>query len=166
MARAKTTIGRIAAILSFFCALCALFGLVIAALDFRADRIHDRWPVTTSIIKSAQIELYHPFARDGGGTTYSVKTTVEFQTEGRTVDARFSSESVRKGYGTDEMNDWVHAHPPGSPLRIRFDPADPRNAEEVAPSLPQMRHTKQDLIIAGGFGAGCIAMWLLKRALT
>jgi uncharacterized protein DUF3592 len=151
----------LAALLGAFFALCAAGALVFALIDEVTAVRHAEWPVAIAMVRSAAVEQYHPFTREGGGTTYRVDVRAMFVARRRFVRARIASAS---SYRPAKMQAWVASHPLGSMIQVRYNPANPSDAEFAdPPPLPRSYHPGVDLIIAAGFGVLAAVMLIASR---
>ena len=150
----------IGALLAVFFALCAAGALVFAIIDGITAMRHERWPAVTAIVRSAEVEQYHPFTRDSPAPTYSVKVRAMFIAGHRFVRANISSAS---SYRPEAMRRWADAHPMGSIIHVRYNPANPSDAELATGDLPRRYHAGVDLIIAAIFAALAAVLLFASR---
>jgi len=153
-------IGRL---LGIFLALCAAGALVFAGIDEAIAMRHSKWPVATAMVRASEVEEWKGFAKDGNVPSYRVEAKAVFLADRHIVNARISSGSVLKSR-RETMDAWVDAHPIGSLIKVRYNPARPSDAELADPSpLPRSYHPADDLRLAGVFVLASIALLIVSR---
>lgn len=157
------TLRGIAAILGFFLAVCAVIAIVFTGIDEAIAMRHAKWHAATAMVRSSRVEEWKGFARDSNVPTYRVEAKTVFLAERHIINARVTSGSVMKSRRA-EMDAWVDAHPVGSLVKVRYNPARPDEAELADPSpLPRSYHPADDLRLAGIFGLASIALLITSR---
>ena len=157
------TIRSIGALLGVFVAVCALVAVLFAGIDEMIAMRHANWTVATAMVRSSTVEEWKGFGRDSSAPTYRVEAKTVFLAQRHIVSARVSSGSVMKSRRA-AMDAWVDAHPLGSLIKIRYNPAQPSEAEFADPSpLPRSYHPAADLRLAAIFGLASFTLLITSR---
>jgi hypothetical protein len=155
-------------LIGYFCVLCGLI-MTAGALwrTWHEYTIAAHWIETQATIQECSLDVYHPFASDGGGVVYSLKCTLlyQFSLEPRVNQLRTTSnrsESVRAA-----IEDWVQQHPKGAALTIRVNPSDPHQFAVESPlPIEQFNTAREGWITALLFAALAAFLIGLGRFLT
>ena len=128
-------------LLGGFLGLCALFAAVVTAVEGWQERTRARWPEVSARVERCDRATYLQKRRT---RSYYVKCSIRYRVGGEELVSRVSSRSTPAPDRViwqpepvfDEMQEWVNRHPPGTPIAVHYDPANPRSAALVATDLP------------------------------
>ncbi len=150
----RNGLAGISVLVGFFCLFLAL--LFIAAGAYRTYRefLYNSWPAAEARVKKCALDIYHPFSRDGGGTTYSLRCAVTYDFRSSPYESDFSTISDRaKSTGID-IDNWTLDHLPGSNLHIKINPSDPKEFFVTSPlPIRQFATASEAWITAMAFSA-------------
>lgn len=160
-------------LLGYFLLLCASVMLLAAGL--RAWRDHvvaSRWVEAQAQVRKCALGVYYPFARDGGGITYSLRCHVVYDLDSRHYESDFRTISTRSLETRSRIDEWIAENGPGTALPVRINPSAPGELE-VQTDLPlrQFATTRDHLLTtlvfaAPGFLLLAIGRKLVRRAVT
>jgi len=153
------------AIFLIFCALVmALTGLWRA---YRGYTVESHWTETSARIEKCLLSVYHPFERNGGGTTYSLGCQLSFDYGLHHVEYRLHTRSDRSPAARTAIRNWIRENPPGTTLAVRVNPSNP-NDVAVESDLPLRQYgTPRDAgLTALVFGAPGLALFAIGRKLA
>ncbi len=111
--------------------------------------------------------MYHPFSRDGGGTTYSLRCLLAYEFLSQHYDYTLYTTSGRSGVDAARIDEWLPQHSPGTSLAILVNPADPKELA-VLETLPieQFNTSREALITALAFGIAAALLLAVGRAIA
>jgi hypothetical protein len=145
-----------------FLGLCALFSLVVTIGVGLQQIWQARWPETTATIRECSIEPPVERSRanvidcrisyvvDGQPFISAVRSMSSTAPEN--VDWEYPPGRVQRIF--DAMQDWVDAHPPGSPLIVHYDPFNHQKAALDSTDMPLGGpQTRNDAGLTAGLSA-------------
>lgn len=127
----------------FFClfsGLCTVFMLVVTAALAWQDRVHAQWPEATAQVQRCGLYPYPPdpkYDRIDCSVSYTVRgeEIVSHVYSRTTLDPRqIIWESSPPQF--ERMQEWVDAHPKGTPIAVHYDPANHGKAVLLATDMP------------------------------
>ena len=89
------------------------------------DKRQTGWPVVQATVDRCSLDENHPFQSEGGGTTYNLKCTFNFDFADATRTATVHTTSTRSLEVRDPIEAWTRRHRKGSALTLRVNPGDP-----------------------------------------
>lgn len=133
---------------SWFFTLCAVLLAISTLWEWRTRAgILRGWPAVTATVRRCSVHRDYPFQKNGGGISVWMVCDVSYDVSGRNIDTRVLSKSRHAGrsgalftlgsggmvteYPERILNAWVHRHPRGSQIEVRYDPATPATATFV-----------------------------------
>jgi len=158
----------IAAALGFFSGLCAIFALVVTAAQGWQEHAEAQWPqVTARVQKCAVVRFrYKP-------ENYRIECHIAYAADVDEVATEvhsLPSPAPRRVIGKhpsaqiELMEDWVAAHPVGTPIVVHYDPANHGNAALVTTDMPLGGpKTPNNLKLLGFFAAACALLLMIAR---
>jgi len=127
-----------------FVALCALFSLVVTAGVAWQEYREAHWPEATATIRQCSVER-----ASNRSSSNIIECRIDYIVGGETLKSRVRSMSwpasekvfweFHPGQAQDmfdKMQDWVGAHPPGTPIAVHYDPASHAKAALVTTDMP------------------------------
>jgi len=144
--------------------------LMAAAAVWRAYRAFDvesRWTEAPARIEKCSLNEYHPFARDGGGTTVSLHCRLGFAFGARQAEYDLRTRSDRSLQTRADIRNWIVNNPPGTTLAVRVNPSDP-NDLVVETELPvrQFGTPREAWLTALAFGGAGALLFMAGRKLA
>jgi hypothetical protein len=116
--------------LVLFSGLCTVFALVVTAAQAWQEQAEKRWPEVTAHVDTCGLEP------SSGKDMYHIRCRLSYvvggaQNLGTVYSMNVSSPGVwqypRNQIGRFEhgsLEQWIDEHPPGTPILVRYDPAD------------------------------------------
>ena len=146
------------ALFGFFLGLCSLFTLVVTIGEGWYEYSQSRWMETTARIQECGLE--NSPGDDKGRV--SIACRIGFTVRGEDIVARVSS---RSRLGCDEfMQAWLDAHPNGSPITARYNPANSSNVALVTTDAGLWGpHTPENLRMLGVLVVACLLTLAIGR---
>jgi len=160
----------IALFLGCFAGLCTLFAGVAAAYDAWGEHVRAGWPAATARVERCAIREY----QGRRGKSYYIRCSLAYTVAAQTVEARVDSRMVpdparviSRSPGLPDLGDlqeWVAAHPAGTPIDLHYDPASPQTAALAAKDMPLAGpKSPNDLRLVCAFGIPCVVLLLIGR---
>lgn len=156
--------GALAVFLGGFLGLCTVFAAVITAVHAWQERERARWPEVTAHVERCDLAIY---SRRRKRSSYYVSCSVEYPAGGAMIVSHVSSRSTPAPDRViwqpqpifQQMQDWVARHPPGTPMAVHYDPANPQRAALIATDMPQGGpETPDNLKLVEGGTSGCLIL--------
>jgi hypothetical protein len=119
--------------------MCTLFAAVVTVAEAWQERAQSRWPEVTAYIDSCRMDRTSTGRRNG----YYIDCRLSYFVGDAQQAASIYSRTVpgpdvwqypRNQIGP--LQDWMEAHPPGTPISVRYDPADHAKVVLVATDMP------------------------------
>jgi hypothetical protein len=162
----------IVGLMALVAGLCTLLALVVTALEAWREHAQAQWPEVTARIGECGVDQYPAHPED-----YLIECSIEYPVGADIVHSKVRSRTtpapsrVLWAYPADtfdRMQQWADAHPAGTPLTVRYDPADPTRAALLETDMPLGgRRTPGNLKLLGGvaavFAVLCAAAYLARR---
>jgi hypothetical protein len=127
-----------------FVALCALFSLIVTAGVAWQENREVHWPEASATIQQCSVER----ASNRSGSNI-IDCRIGYVVDGETLKSRVDSMSwpapekvvweFHPGKAQETFNNmqgWVEAHPPGTTIAVRYDPASHAKAALVTTDMP------------------------------
>jgi hypothetical protein len=120
--------------------LCAVFMLVVTPALAWQDRVHSQWPQATAQVQQCGLDPYEPDPK-----YYRIDCSISYTVRGEEIISHVFSrttpdprqiiwESSPPQFA--RMQDWVDAHPKGTPIAVHYDPASPGKAVLIVTDMP------------------------------
>jgi hypothetical protein len=137
MSKPLTTQGLVA-LLALFTGLCTMFALIVTISDGWREHAEQSWPHAIATIEHCSVDPYIPLERGSRGPVWYVKCRISYLAGGSSIETSIRSRSTGSGWGAHLgfMHKWVAEHPPGSPMDVHYDPADPKTAVLISTDMP------------------------------
>lgn len=158
-----------------FLGLCTIFALIVTAFEASKEHAQAQWPEVTARIQSCTIRVSrrgYSGTYDSGGSDH-IRCRISYQVGAEEPMADISSTSVRapnllnRQYpfaAVNELQTWVEAHPPGTPIEVRYDPNHHQKAVLVATDMPLGGpRTPSNLKLLAIFAGACVALLAMAR---
>jgi hypothetical protein len=129
-----------AGFLGLFTGLCTVFLLVVTAALAWQDRVHTQWPEATAQVQQCGLDLYTPNPK-----YYRIDCSVSYTVRGEEIVSHVYSRTTPDPQRViwesqppqfEKLQEWVDAHPKGTPIAVRYDPASRGRAVLVATDMP------------------------------
>jgi hypothetical protein len=127
-----------------FVALCALFSLIVTAGVAWQEYRETHWPEATATIRQCRVE--RTSRRSGSNIIYcrigylvgneTVMSSVNSASWPAPEKMIWESHPGQAQEMFDTMQGWVEAHPPGTTIAVRYDPASHAKAALVTIDMP------------------------------
>ena len=132
--------------------LSTVFVGVITAIQAWEEHAQEHWPDVTARVEKCFLQQSSTRKRD----KYYISCRFSYQVGFERNEANiYSGPSVRWPF-TGPMQEWIDAHPVGSPMAVRYDPANHKNIVLMPPYMPgKGTHTPDNvkllMVCAGSF---------------
>jgi hypothetical protein len=130
----------LAGFFGLFTGLCSVFLLVVTAVLAWQDHTHAQWPEATAQIQRCDLDLYPP-----DPNYYRIDCSVSYTVRGEEIISHVYSRTLLDPrrilweYPTpqfERLQEWVDAHPKGTPIAVHYDPASHRKAVLIVTDMP------------------------------
>jgi hypothetical protein len=120
--------------------LCTVFLLVVTAALAWQDQAHAQWPEATAQVQGCGLDPYPPDPK-----YYRIDCSVRYTVRGEEVVTHVYSRTMPDPhrilweYPTprfEKLQEWVDAHPKGTPIAIHYDPVRHSKAVLVVTDMP------------------------------
>jgi hypothetical protein len=158
----------LASFLGLFAGLCTLFALVTTAVQAWQEHARAQWPEATTQIQRCGLEIYMHKPE-----SYRIDCTVSYTVRGEELVSHvysLSTPAPRRVIGQNPrrqfemLQDWVDAHPKGTPVAVHYDPASHRRAVPLVTDMPSGgRRTPDNLKLLGVAAASCVVLLAIAR---
>jgi len=164
----RGALGGIFILVGFFSIFCAALMLLAAGWrTYREHTIASRWIDTRAVVRNCRLDLYHPFSRDGGGTTYSLACRIAYQFDALPYENDLHTTSNRSQLVAGAINEWVAQHRSGADLIVKVNPRDPREIAAVtALPIEQFNTSGEAAVAALAFALGALVCVPLGRRMV
>lgn len=155
-------------VLGLFAGLCSIFALVVTAAQAWQEHAQAQWPLATATVQTCGVNIYthKPEA-------YWIECRISYEVNAEQILTKVHSHSTpaprrvvsqNPSAQLDLMQDWVDEHPSGTPIAVRYDPANHNKAVLVATDMPLGGpHTPDNLKLLGFAAGSCVLLLALAR---
>jgi hypothetical protein len=157
-----------AGFLGLFAALCTVFALFVTAAQGWVEHAQALWPQATARVQRCGLEIYTHKPE-----TYWIDCSVRYTVRGEDIVSHVRSRSTpapRRVISEspagefDHMQDWVDQHPEGTPITVRYDPANHKKAVLVTTDMPLGGpRTPNNLKLLGFSAVSCVVLLGISR---
>lgn len=158
----------IAGFLGIWAGLCTLIALLVTAAQAWQEYTQARWPEASATVQRCGLDIYT--YRSGA---YWINCNIRYEVHGEEILSRVHSLTIRSPRRLivqyppgqfDRMQEWVDAHPEGTPIRVRYDPANHGKAVLVDTDMPRGGpQTPSNLKLLEFFAATCAVLVTIAR---
>jgi len=156
-------------LLGGFAGLCTLFALIATALGAWQEHREAQWPQTTARVEKCRLRA----ASSRRGSGYYIDCVLSYEVGEGKYRARVHSASVPAPDRViwqypprqfERLEEWVDAHPEGTPIVVHYDPANPGKVALVVTDMPGGGpRTPSNLRVLGVFAVACAALLGVAR---
>ena len=120
--------------------LCVVFLLLVTASLAWQDHAHAQWPEATAEVERCDLDQYPPDPK-----YYRIDCSVSYTVRGEEIVSHIYSRTMADPgrilweYPTpqlEKLEEWVDAHPKGTPIVVHYDPASHRKAVLIVTDMP------------------------------
>src|SRR4051812_30255092 len=157
-----------AAILGVFAGLCTMFELAVTAAEAWQEHAQAQWLETTARVDRCYLHQ----TSTGKRNRYYIDCRLSYAVGTEQIAAHVYSANVPSRevpqYPPNQISpleDWVDKHPSGTPLAVRYNPAQHNKMVLVATDMPRAGgpHTANNLKLLGFFAASSVLLLSLAR---
>jgi hypothetical protein len=158
----------LASFLGLFTGLCTVFVLVVTAAQAWQNHAHQQWPEATAQVQRCGLDIYTYKSQ-----SYRIDCGVSYTVDGEEIVSHVYSRStpapsrVIWQYPPQQfamMQDWVDAHPKGTPIAVHYNPTNPRKAVLVVTDMPLGGPpTPSNLKLLGVTATSCVVLLAIAR---
>jgi len=156
-------------VLIAFSGLCSIFALVVTAAQAWQERAQARWPQVTAHVDNCAMRQSSTRRRE----MYYIRCRLSYVVDDEAYVATIYSSSAPSRnvaqYPPNQIGpfeDWVNAHPPGTPIAVRYDPARHTKVILATDYMPRGGpQTPNNLKLLGAF-AGSFLVLLIIATVT
>jgi hypothetical protein len=158
----------LASFFGLFAGLCTVFVLVVGAAEAWQDHTHTQWPEAMAQVQRCGLDIY-----SHRHESYRIDCSVSYTVDGEEIVSHVYSRStpapsrVLWQYPPQQfatMQDWVDAHPKGTPIAVHYNPTNPRRAVLVVTDMPLGGPpTPNNLKLLGVAATGCVVLLAIAR---
>lgn len=156
----------LAGFFGLFAGLCTIFALVVTVAQGWQEHAEEQWPQVTAQVDTCGMAQSSTGRRD----RYHIDCCFSYTVGAEHFVARAYSMNVPRPevwqYPANQIapfEEWVEAHPPGTPIGVRYDPGNHQKAVLVN-DVPRGRpHTPQNLKLLGFFATSCVILLAIAR---
>jgi hypothetical protein len=156
-----------AAVLALLFGLCTVFGSVVTVAQAWQEHFQARWPQVTATVEKCAMTRTSTAQRQKFYIRCRVNYAVGDHQYARNLYSRTVPSPEVWQYPPNQMapfEQWANDHPQGTPIVVRYDPADPSKIVLVAPYMPGGGpHTPDNVKLLGFFAAGFLLLFTITR---
>ena len=155
-----------------FSGLCTIFVLVVSLAEGWQEHLQAQWPQANARIQRCQMAMHHGNRRS---ETWNIECRISYLVGDEEIISRVASRSVPSSRTAiwqyppnqdGQMQHWVDTHPHGTPMAVRYDPADHRHAVIVETDMPRGGpHTPDNLKLLTVCAVAFVVLFTLARLL-
>jgi hypothetical protein len=127
------------AVLVVFSGLCTIFASVVTAAQAWQEQAQARWPEVTARVDTCDLD-----ETSSGSRRYRIRCRLSYAVGAEQNAANVYSTNVPPPevwqYPPNQIapfEEWVDAHPQGTPIVVRYDPANHKKVVLVATDMPR-----------------------------
>lgn len=144
--------------LGLFMGLCSVFALVVTVAQGWQEHAQGQWPKATALVQRCGVDIY-----TNKPEAYWIDCRISYLVDAEEIVTEVHSRStpaprrVIAQYPAMQvalMQDWVDAHPQGTPIPVHYDPANHKKAVLVANRHAAGRTTHAVQLEAAGSRGG------------
>jgi hypothetical protein len=158
----------LASFLGLFTGLCTVFALVVTAAQAWQDHAHAQWPEARAQVQRCGLDIYMHKPE-----SYRIDCSVSYTVGGEEIVSHVYSRSTPAPRRViwqsppqqfEMLQEWVDAHPKGTPIAVHYDPTSYRKAVLVATDMPLGGPpTRGNLKLLGIAAASCVVLLAIAR---
>jgi hypothetical protein len=158
----------LASFFGLFAALCTVFALVVTAAEGWVEHAQAQWPTATARVQRCGLDVYTYKSQ-----AYWVDCSLSYTVRGEDIVSHVHSRTipdprrVKWQYPTGQLEllqDWVDEHPEGTPIVVRYDPANHKKAVLVTTDMPLGGpRTPNNLRLLGFFAVSAVVLLAIAR---
>lgn len=154
-------------LLAVFFGLCTIFAGVVTAANAIQERTEAGWPKATATVDSIDM-----VKTSSGARQYYIRCRLKFIADTQQIVTKIYSRNVPPAevsqYPPNQIGpfiDWVNAHPPGTQILVRYDPAQPTKAVLAEDYMPMGGpQTPNNIKLTEFVTAGFLFLMIVVRA--
>jgi hypothetical protein len=155
-------------VLGLFAGLCSILALVVTAAEGWQEHAQAQWPEATAGVQTCGVDIYthNPEA-------YWIDCRISYLVGAEKIVSEVHSRSTPAprriiwqypGMQIGLMQEWVDAHPQGTPITVHYDPANHKKAALVATDMPLGGpRTPDNLRLLGVAAGSCVLLLAIAR---
>jgi hypothetical protein len=160
MASETSALGKLAWLISIMLGLlfglCTIFALVTTVAQALQEHAQSQWPMVT-----ARVDKCRMLQNSAGPKKFYIDCRLTYA-----VGAEQDVATVYSAYAYPASNgalaEWVDEHPQGTPIFLRYNPADHIKVVEIAPLMPGGGpHTPKNIKLLEFFACGFLILALI-----
>jgi len=157
-------------------ALCTIFAFVVTALEAWQEHAQGQWPEVPARIQKCVVSVSRRNGRrasDKRGGYYYIDCRVSYLIGAEEIVTRIHSRSApaptvltrnNPWAIVDQLQLWVEQHPQGTPIAVHYNPANHRQAVQVATDMPLGGpRTPSNMRLLGIFAAASAVLLTIAR---
>jgi hypothetical protein len=158
----------LAGFLCLFSGLCAVVMLVATAAMAWQDRVHVQWPEATAQVEQCSLDPYEPDPK-----YYRIDCSISYTVRGEQIVSHIHSRTTPDPRRViwesqppqfEKLQEWVDAHPQGTPIAVHYDPASHGKAVLVVTDMPLGgSQTPVSLWLLEVAAASCVVLLAIAR---
>ena len=130
----------LASFLGLVAGLCAVFALVVTAAQGWQEHARAHWPEATAQVRQCGLDIYMHKPE-----SYWIDCAISYLVGGEEIVSHVHSRSTPAPRRViwqyppgqfERLQEWVDAHPKGTPIVVHYDPANQSEAVLVATDMP------------------------------
>jgi len=151
--------------------LCTIFASVVTVAEAWQEHAQARWPEVTANIDRCGMDRTSTGRRNGYYVDCRLSYTVGAEQNATRIYSRTVPGPEVAQYPPNQIapfQEWVEAHPPGTPILVRYDPANHTKVVLVNSDMPGAGprtpgNIKQVEFWGGSFFVLAIIVWVRKK---
>jgi len=158
----------LASFFGLFAALCTVFALVVTAAQGWVEHAQAQWPTATARVQRCGLAIYTYKSQ-----AYWIDCSLSYTVNGEEIVSRVHSRTIPNPgrviwqYPTgqfERLQEWVDEHPEGTPIAVRYDPANHGKAVLVTTDMPLGGpQTPDNLKLLAFFGMSSVVLLAIGR---
>lgn len=147
--------------------LCTIFASVVTVAGAWQENLHSRWPEVTARVDECGLDQTTTGRREKFYIRCRLRYAVGAEQYAATILSMNVPSSEVWQYPPNQIapfEQWVNDHPQGTPIAVRYDPADHKKVALVTTDMPRGGpRTPDNLKVLGGFAFAFLLLLSIAR---
>lgn len=155
------------AVLAVLFGMCFLFALVVTVLEAWQEHRQAQWPEVTARVADCGLQRASTGRRSNFRIRCRLAYAVDFEQHAANIYSRNVPSPDVWQYPPNQIapfEAWVNSHPKGTPIDVRYDPADHTRIVLAEADMPGNGHrTANNVKLLEFFGGGFLLLFTIAR---
>jgi Protein of unknown function (DUF3592) len=167
LTRLRILVWTASGVLVVFLGLCTLFVLVVTLAQAWQERAQSHWPQETARIEKCDLSQSSTGRRQSYTIRCRLSYQIGFEQDSATIYSGYAPSRAVWQYPPNQiapLETWVDAHPPGTPIVIRYDPNNHKRVLLASDYIPSGGpKTPKNIKLLTAVAASLLVGWIVVR---